>query len=163
MESFLMNGKISRAAQPAAAMLSRLVGQAQISAELQAELQAHTGSQKYFRHRLNPSFSYTDGVRHFLRRAGGGAYWLVDILALQPEISRATAEHGKLFAVLAVDCGVAKLTVALDRKERDSYEGVVYERRIPFTDCPPGEWIFNLGMGLLGDRHIVVACLPSED
>ncbi len=158
-----MSGKISLTARPAAAMLSRLVDQAHRSAELQAELQAYTGSQQYFRHGLNRSFCYTDGVRHFLRRAGGGAYWFVDILALQPEICRATAEQGKVFVVLAVDCGEAKLTVTIDRKAHDSYEGVLYARRIPFTDCPPGQWIFNLGMGVVDNRHVVVACLPSED
>lgn len=145
------------------AMVAKLLNQAELAVVLEKELKAHTGTANFFRHSVSRGFCYTDGVRHFLRRAGNGAYWLIDILALQPEIYQGMFKHGRLQAVLLVLCGQATLTVAKDRIGPEDYAQIIYQREFPHTDCPPGEWIFHLRLGRVDDRGVVVACLPTED
>lgn len=144
-------------------LLASLADQARAAAHLKHELAQHWATQQIYHHGLNQRFCYTDGVRHFFRNAGQGAYWLGDILALEPAIARGISKHQKLFAVLNVDCGAATLTVAAARDERGAFMQTVYNRKISYTDCPPGEWVFNLGLGVVGERRVVIACLPSED
>lgn len=118
------------------------------SIELKNELAHHTGSEQIFFHNLNRNVNYTEGVRAFARNAGGGAYWLLDILATQPEILKGVRANGMCVVILDVKESVekistAKLTVAADySEEMNRFDGVAYERQIDFTDCPPGVWKF---------------------
>lgn len=143
--------------------LENLTQQSRESVELKGALRTFSGSETIYRHQLNAGFCYTEGFRHFLRHAGGGAYWFADILATQPEIARGVSQNGPLLAILNVDCGVATLVVARDRKQRDEYVDVTFVKHVSFTDCPPGEWVFKLGPGVVGDRRVLIACLPNED
>lgn len=119
------------------------------AAELSHQLAHHTGSDTWFKHPFNRSCTYTEGVRTFAESAGGGAYWLLDILLTQPEIINAQREHGIVFITLAVSRGSAMLTVV-----PDTDAPALYTRHIDFTDCPEGQWKFYFGNDVL--------MLPSE-
>lgn len=144
-------------------MLSKLIEQAHAAAALRSALRQAPRSDRVYSHRLNPNFCYTEGFRHFLLNAGGGAYWLADLLALEPQIARGVAQHGLLVAALNVDCGTASLAVAVDRTGRQAYRDVIHSQHIGATDCPPGEWLFNLGPAVVGNREVVMACRLSEN
>lgn len=117
--------------------------------ELRAQLAQHTGSEHWYRHPFNRTCAYTDGVKDFAEHAGGGAYWLLDILMTQPEILTAMRRLGIVFITLNAALGKAKLTVV-----EDSDIPPLYERGIDATDCPDGEWKFFFGDNVL--------MLPSE-
>lgn len=70
--------------------------------ELRHELRQHTGGEQIFRHSLNAGFNYTEGVRAFAQQAGGGAYWLLDILATQPEVRNGVKQEGFCVMLLTV-------------------------------------------------------------
>lgn len=111
--------------------------------DLKAGLAHFTSSETVYFHSLNRRINYTEGVRFFAQNAGGGAYWLLDILATQPEILKAVATHHFCVVVLKVQDSKATLTVARDYCESaGTFEEVGYTRDIEFTDCPEGEWKF---------------------
>lgn len=96
--------------------------------QLQRELCQFTGTEHYHRHPFN--LLMTDGAKYFADKAG--AYWLMDIIATQPEI------HHEPFAV--VDLIVADSEA--DLVVTDGNDNEVYRRHIDFTDCPDGIWRF---------------------
>lgn len=120
-------------------------------------LAQHTGSETIYRHPLVRSFNYTEGVRAFAMNAGGGGYWLLDILATEPAILGLVRKDGIGFATLLVTGRSAKLTVAAD-----SDVPPVFSRDIDYTDCPEGEWKFFLCATEVGDKPVVMILLPSE-
>lgn len=118
------------------------------ASQLRAALAHCTGSSQWFRHPFSRC-TYTEGVQAFAQNAGGGAYWLLDILLTEPAILRAVQAHGIVFPTLHVVDGKATITVI-----RDTGEAPLFERRLTYTDCPDGEWRFYFA----GD----VLMLPSE-
>ena len=109
--------------------------------ELETNLRHFTGTESY--HRYMGGTALTDGAKYFADQAG--AYWLMDILATQPEIRVEPFAH----ATLAVsDDDTATLMVT------DGNGGKVYQRKIGFTDCPAGTWQFYVTGGVI--------MLPSE-
>lgn len=111
--------------------------------DLKLGLAHYTGSETIYFHNLNRRINYTEGVQFFAQNAGGGTYWLLDILATQPEILKGVAEHGFCIVVLKVENGKAVLTAARDYdSDTGRFENVVYFRTIDFTDCPEGVWKF---------------------
>lgn len=98
--------------------------------QLQHELRHFTGTEHYHLHPFN--LLMTDGAKYFADKAG--AYWLMDIIATQPEIR----EQAKEFA--AVDLIVADSEA--DLIATDGNDNEVYRRHIDFTDCPDGTWRF---------------------
>lgn len=125
--------------------------------ELQQELNQHYGSESVFRHALVRNVCYTEGVQAFAQHAGGGAYWLLDILATEPAILRLARAEGIAFATLAVKDGKAVLSVAAD-------SGVppVFSQVIPYTDCPDGDWLFYLQPTEVVGQEVIMILLPSE-
>ena len=125
--------------------------------ELRQLLRNHTGSEQVFRHALARGICYTEGVRAFAEHAGGGAYWLLDILATEPAILGLARKEGIAFATLNVTGRAARLTVAAD-------SGIppVYSRAIDWTDCPEVEWLFYLSATEVGGKPVVMILLPSE-
>ena len=88
-----------------------------------------TGTANWFGNALNPRIVFTDGVKHVADT--GGAYWLIDEIALaQRYVPAVAAEAFQLW----------KLRVAGDRtatlacEDGDGRE--VYRKDIPFTDFP---------------------------
>ena len=111
------------------------------------DLRIFTGTETWTRHGLNRNMLYTDGVKAFADRAGGGAYWFLDIMATE------------VFALqLAQPFIYVKMTVTGDRCARivaeDGNGGHLWSRAIEFTDCPEGVWEFYL------IDHVLL--LPSE-
>src|ERR1700675_4157546 len=92
-----------------------------------AELRQFTGSEHWYRHGLVRSVLFTDGAKYVADQ--GGAYWLLDEIALaQRGDSRVAAEEFQAW----------KLTVKPDRTATltcdDGNGNVVFEKVIPFTD-----------------------------
>jgi hypothetical protein len=104
-----------------------------------ADLNQFTGSETWYRHGINRKVLFTEGAQFLAER--GGAYWLLDEIALiQP--------HNK--AVAAQEFQVWKLKVNADRSAvltcDDGNGNIVFTKRIPFTDFPLDEvtlWFAN--------------------
>ncbi len=137
------------------------------SQELRAELaQYNNGIDQTYTHPQHKRVIYSDGFRSFLQNAGKGAYWMLDILATQPEVVQGVTQHGFCVVVLNVTGNKAVLTVARDYSANDNKQGVdlggtfdqiVYQRAIDYTDCPPGVWKFYYQAG-----QPALLSLPSE-
>jgi hypothetical protein len=111
-----------------------------------SDLQQFTGTENWYRHPLNRSVLFTDGVRFVADRAG--AYWLLDEIALaqrfQPRIRTEAFQVWRL----VVDGQSATLIC------EDGNEQAVFSKRILYTDFPaPGVTIWCADQVLL---------LPSE-
>lgn len=79
---------------------------------------------------------YTEGVRDFAEHAGGGAYWLLDILASETVILSLVRSSGMAIANLAAQSGRAHLSV------NDGNDGLsVFARSMDHTDCLEGDWL----------------------
>lgn len=97
-----------------------------------AELAQFSGTEYWYRHSLNRNITYTDGARYVAQ--AGGAYWLLDELAL--------TQLGEP-AVAALPFQVWKLTVKEDHTAtltcEDGNDNQVYAKQIAFTDFPLDE------------------------
>ena len=97
-----------------------------------ADLMQFTGSETWWRHALVRSILFTDGAKHVAD--AGGAYWLLDEIALAQRYQKKVA---------AQEFQLWKLTVKDDRTARlaceDGNGNTVYAKRIPFTDFPLDE------------------------
>lgn len=105
----------------------------------EADLRQFTGTGHWYRHGLNRNILYTDGARFVAEQ--GGAYWLLDEIAIAQLSSQAVA---------AEEFQVWKLAVRRDRTAtltcEDGNYNVVYTQEIPFTDFPAPEitlWFQN--------------------
>jgi hypothetical protein len=92
------------------------------------DLNQFIGSEHWYQHSLVRSITYTDGAKYVADH--GGAYWLLDEIALAQKSSG---------AVKAEPFQVWKLTVAdhegvLTCDDGDGH--IVYQKPIPFTDFP---------------------------
>ncbi len=95
----------------------------------EAQLRQFTGSENWYRHSINRSVLFTDGAKYVADQ--GGAYWLLDIIAIaQQHDKRVSAEQFQVW----------KLLVDKDRSAtvlcEDGNDKVVYSQPIPFTDFP---------------------------
>jgi hypothetical protein len=92
------------------------------------DLEQFIGSEHWYRHGMIPSIAYTDGAKYVADR--GGAYWLLDEIALAQRFS--TAVRAEPFQVwkLAVSGNEGALTCD------DGNDNVVFRKSIPFTDFP---------------------------
>lgn len=135
--------------------------------QLKLELaQYYGGDENVYRHALNAKFNYTAGMKALFTHAGGGAYWLSDILATEPAIAAGVKKDGFCVGVLEVIGTVANLTVAVDYSEGpepgQQFQGVLYTRQIDLTDFPEGKWKFYLTYTTVGSSDVVMALLPRE-
>jgi hypothetical protein len=98
----------------------------------QADLNRFTGSKNWYRHGLNRKVLFTDGAKYVAD--AGGAYWLLDEIALIQLSSAAVA-------AAAFQCW--KLTVRSDRSAaltcEDGNGRAVYSKDIASTDFPLDE------------------------
>ena len=112
----------------------------------EAALQQFTGTENWHRHGINRNVLYTDGAK-FVADAGG-AYWLLDTIAICQLDPRVKAEEFQVW----------KLTVRSDRTAtlvcEDGNDVVVYTQEIPFTDFPMD------GISLWFANNVIY--LPSE-
>lgn len=120
--------------------------------ELRNALSQFICTEGYFFNPINRNIHYTDGAKFFFENAGGGAYWLLDILLTQPEIlNPLKTEHFLVVQLTVNDDMLAALRVANDT---GSDATVYYRRDLDYTDCPAGEWMLYM------IDHVIL--LPSE-
>jgi hypothetical protein len=95
-----------------------------------SDLSQFTGSENWYRHSLNRDILYTDGALYLAE--SGGAYWLLDEIALANRYQRRVkAEEFQAWTLTrdkkgngaTLDCG-------------DGNRNTVYSKRIEFTDFP---------------------------
>ncbi len=92
------------------------------------ELRHFTGSENWYRHGLNRTMLYTDGVQHLAERAG--AYWLIDEIALAQLIPSIASQA---FQVWQLDVR-ADRTASLSCTDGNCLP--VHAKDITFTDFP---------------------------
>lgn len=131
--------------------------------ELYNLLRQHSGADEVFYHSLVRNFFYTPGVRDFAKNAGQGAYWLLDILATEPAITKLVNKEGFGLVLLTVKGTKAVLTVA-----GDSGIPPVFSRDLDYTDCPEapgseeGVWRFYMEPTVVGGKEGIMCMLPGE-
>ena len=112
------------------------------------DLAQFTGSDNWYRHGINRNVLFTDGAKHVADE--GGAYWLLDAIAIcQRSEPRVAAE----------DFQVWKLSVRPDRTAtlvcEDGNDNAVYTQLVAFTDFPLDEitlWFANNVIYLPGEH-----------
>ncbi len=97
-----------------------------------SDLAQFTGSESWYRHGINRNVLYTDGAQHVAEH--GGAYWLLDEIAIIQPYNKAVA---------AEEFQVWKLTVRPDRTAMltcdDGNGNIVFTKEIKHTDFPLDE------------------------
>jgi hypothetical protein len=89
-----------------------------------------TGSEHWYRHAINRKIVFTDGAKHVADH--GGAYWLLDEIALNQRYnSRVAAEE---FQVWTLKVDVLKHTGILTCEDGNGNR--VFEKALEFTDFP---------------------------
>ena len=89
-----------------------------------------TGSEHWYRHALNRKIVFTDGAKHVADH--GGAYWLLDEIALiQPYDKRVAAEE---FQVWTLKADIVRKTGILTCEDGNGNQ--VFEKPLEFTDFP---------------------------
>ena len=103
------------------------------------DLAQFTGSDNWYRHGINRSVLFTDGAKHVADE--GGAYWLLDAIAIcQRHDARVGAEPFQVWKLIVRSDRTATLACG------DGNDNVVYTQEIPFTDFPLDEvtlWFAN--------------------
>ena len=95
-----------------------------------ADLRQFTGSENWYRHSLVRSVLYTDGAKYLAEH--GGAYWLLDEIALAQRHNKRVAGEEFQHWKLAVNLDQHKGVLTCD----DGNGNIVFSKRIPFTDFP---------------------------
>ena len=94
-----------------------------------SDLRQFTGTENWYRHGINRNVVFTDGAKYVADH--GGAYWLLDAIAIAQHRERDVAFE---------EFQVWKLKVNADRSATltcDNGNGnIVYTQRTPFTDFP---------------------------
>jgi len=94
------------------------------------ELRQFTGSEQWYRHGINRSVLFTDGAKYVADT--GGAYWLLDEIALaQRHNKRVAGEEFQLWK-LAVNLDQHTAMLTCD----DGNGNIVFRKKIEFTDFP---------------------------
>src|SRR5688572_12881333 len=86
------------------------------------------GSINFYRHPLNRSLIYTEGIQYFAEAAG--AYWFIDLIAFT--LFKHTRSQSFINIIMTVADG--KATIRLD----DGDDNLIVSKHIEFTDCPAG-------------------------
>jgi hypothetical protein len=95
----------------------------------EADLRHFTGSENWYRHGLNRDVLFTDGAKYIADQ--GGAYWLLDEIALAQRYQKTVAaEEFQVWTLTVKDDRTAALTC------EDGNGNTVFEKPIPFTDFP---------------------------
>jgi len=95
--------------------------------EFVKSLQEFTGTENWYRHSINRSVLYTDGVKYLADTCG--SHWLLDDIAISQYSPKAQKEDFQVW-VLKVDDSKATLVC------EDGNGHKVYSKKIEFTDFP---------------------------
>jgi len=92
-------------------------------------LHQFTGSETWYRHSLNRKVLYTEGAQYLAEH--GGAYWLLDTIAIAQAHDKAVAaEEFQLWTLRVNPDSTGLLTCD------DGNKNIVYRQPLPFTDFP---------------------------
>jgi Family of unknown function (DUF6876) len=95
----------------------------------EADLRQFTGSEHWYRHGLVRSILFTDGAKYVADH--GGAYWLLDEIALAQRFGKRVAAEEFQVWTLKVN---SDRTARLACEDGNGHE--VFAKAIPFTDFP---------------------------
>jgi hypothetical protein len=96
------------------------------------DLAQFTGSENWYRHGINRNVLYTDGAQHVAEH--GGAYWLLDEIAIiQPYDKAVAAEEFQVWKLALRPDRTATLTC------EDGNGNIVFTKEIEHTDFPLDE------------------------
>lgn len=124
-----------------------------------AALRQFTGDLERYRHPLNRSVIYTPGLHYVAEQ--GGAYWLIDALALTygtPAMKRAIAADERLASLQFWRLDVRQDRSAVLIMRADSGVPPAITQKIPFTDFPLEQ--IDIWAGFDGQHWTLY--LPSE-
>jgi hypothetical protein len=112
--------------------VERMLANLEIQSFASRDEQEFTGSENWYRHGINRAVLFTDSAKFLADQ--GGAYWLLDIIAIaQQHDARVTGEEFQVW----------NLKVHPDRSATvycdDGNGNLVYTQEIPFTDFPLDE------------------------
>lgn len=98
----------------------------------QSDLRQFTGTESWYHHGINRNVVFTDGSKYVADQ--GGAYWLLDAIAIAQHHEKDVAfEEFQIWRLKVNDYRTASLT-------RDDGNGnIVYTQRIAFADFPLDE------------------------
>jgi Family of unknown function (DUF6876)/HipA-like kinase len=113
------------------------------------DLHQFIGTEHWYRHGLLASITFTDGAKYVADK--GGAYWLLDEIALAQKFNTAVAAEPFQVWKLLVSQSEGILTCD------DGDNHVVYTKPIPFTDFPLPE------IKLYFVDNVILCCRPSID
>lgn len=95
----------------------------------ESDLSQFTGSENWYRHGINRAVLYTDGARYVAEH--GGAYWLLDAIAIaQAHVKAVAAEEFQVWTLKVNTDHSAQLTC------EDGNGNAVHEQKLKFTDFP---------------------------
>jgi hypothetical protein len=95
----------------------------------ESDLLQFTGSENWYRHGINRNVLFTDGAKYVADH--GGAYWLLDAIAIaQAHDRKVAAEEFQLWKLAVAANHTATLTC------EDGNGNTVYTQKIEFTDFP---------------------------
>ena len=98
----------------------------------EADLRQFTGSENWYRHAINSNVLFTDGAKYVADQ--GGAYWLLDAIAIaQRYEKRVAAEPFQVWTLRVRSARTA--TLVCD----DGNHNIVYTQHVEFTDFPLDE------------------------
>jgi hypothetical protein len=118
-------------------------------------LNQFTGSENYYRNGMNRNFIYTDGVKYVAEE--GGAYWLVDDIAIANAFDPKLKEEGfQSWILTKEENDSARLTAD------DGNGNILYSKKIDFTDFPLDEIKFYVVDALEFGKNTIMLMLPSE-
>ncbi len=122
----------------------------------EADLWQFTSTEHWYRHALVRSVAYTDGAQYVAEH--GGAYWLLDVIAIAQEHDKAVkAEPFQVWTLRVQDN--RKGTITCD----DGNGKVLYRQDLDYTDFPlPEVKLYCCADGMLGQGIERVILVPSE-
>lgn len=94
------------------------------------DLAQFTGSEHWYRHSVNRNVVYTDGAQYVAQH--GGAYWLLDEVAINQMLKPVAAEAFQVWTLKATN-NVGTLTCD------DGNGNIVFTKHIEYTDFPLSE------------------------
>ena len=114
-----------------------------------SDLRKFTGSENWYRHPLNRTILFTEGAKHIAD--AGGAYWLLDEIALAQRYQAKVAAEEFQAWTLTVD--MTKHTATLTCG--DGNGNAVFTKAIEYTDFPAESvtlWVENHTIFLPSER-----------
>jgi hypothetical protein len=105
----------------------------------EADLWQFTGTENLYRHALNRNVLFTDGAKYVADE--GGAYWLLDEIALAQRYQKAVAAEEFQAWTLTVDADRTAVLTCEDGNGK-----TVFTKRLDYTDFPAERitlWVEN--------------------